>query len=139
MTLRGRHRHTGLHGSGTIDKQRLIALLMIGTGLARVALWASLCVAYLLHVAFVRNLYASVSFVALLSVVALLLTDWSQVAASYAALVGGDTHHDAEETRKAIGFDMDQVQRELSMLAAAKPGEAADALQRTILKRLGGK
>lgn len=112
---------------------------MIGTGLARIVIWASLALAFLFHAEFARNLFVSVSFVSLLSVLALLLTDWSQVVASFAALVGGDTHHDAEETRKALGFDMGQVEKELMLLSNTKPGEGADALRRTIVRRLRGR
>lgn len=138
MRLRGRHRFVALHGQRHIDKQRLIALLMIGTGLARVFAWAALCGLYFLGASFAVNLFASVKFVCVLSVLALLLTDWSQVVASFAALVGGDTHHDAERTREVIETDFAEIERQISLLAHCKPGPDADALVLSIRKRLRG-
>lgn len=136
--LRARAHHRGLHGHRHIDRQRLISLLMIGSGLLRVFVWFLLLVTYLAHVATVRSLYASVSFVALLSVLALLLTDWGQVAASLAQLAAADSHHDAEAARREIGMDTRTLEQDISRLAQLKPGPECDAIVFSIRERLHG-
>lgn len=100
--LRARAHHSGLHGRDHVARQRMIALLMIGSGLLRVAIWSVLLLFYLAHVAFARTLFASVAFVSVLSVLALILTDWGQVAASLAQLTAGDAHRDAEHVRREV-------------------------------------
>lgn len=136
MRLQGRHSFAALHGRRHIDKQRLIALLMIGTGLARVLAWAALCGLYFAGAHFAVALFASVKFVCVLSVLALLLTDWSQVVASFAALVGGDTHHDAEATRRVVTADQHEVEHLVAALAHMKPGPDSDELVQSIRRRL---
>lgn len=136
--LRRRHRDRGLHGHKHVDHQRLTAILMIASGLLRVAIWAILLALYLLHVKFARDLYASVSFVAMLSVLALLLTDWGQVAASLAQLTAGDAHHDAEATRREVGVDFTDLEGDIARLAELQPGPEAVALAARIRARLKG-
>ena len=136
LELRARHKDTGIHGHKHIDHQRLVAILMIASGLARVAVWGILIVAYLLHVDAVRSLYASVSFVALLSVLALLLTDWGQVAASLAQLTAGDAHHDAEATRRDLSLDVGEIEGDLYRLAKLQPGPEADRLAAEIREQI---
>lgn len=97
--LRNRAQHRGLHGQDQIDKQRRIALIMIVTGLARVVVWTTLLLLNFVGVPFVVKLFGSIAFVTDLSVVALMLTDWGQVAASLAQLTAGDAHHDIEANR----------------------------------------
>lgn len=131
---RGTHR--GLHGLVHIDRERRIALLMIVSGLLRVAIWALLIVLYVAHVSFVRNLYGSVSFVALLSVLALLLTDWGQVAASLAQFTAGHAHHDIELARKAVSIDTIAIAHDLEKLAKLSPGVEGDRLAKEISEQL---
>ena len=109
---------------------------MIGTGIFRVFIWTLLVITYLAHVAAVRSLYASVSFVALLSVLALLLTDWGQVAASLAQLSAAHGHHDAEATRREVGVDFDALETDIAHLALLQPGPESDELVTSIRKRL---
>lgn len=90
-----------LHGPAHHGRQRLIAVLMIATGLIRVLVWMSMLALYVSGDRTVRHLYAEVSFVTVLSVLALLLTDWGQVAASLAQLSASHAHEDAEAARKA--------------------------------------
>ena len=122
-----------------IHRQRLIAVVMIASGLLRVLVWATLIILYLLHVPFARNLYASVSFVALLSVLALMLTDWGQVAASLAQLTAGDVHHDVRSVHEVIGADFKDVETDIEHLAELQPGPEAKALASEIRTRLAGK
>lgn len=139
MTPRGwvhRRARTRRH-QDQIHRQRMVALVMIGSGLLRVAIWALLILLYLLHVKFARNLYASVSFVALLSVLALLLTDWGQVAASLAQLAAGDVHHDVNANRDALALDVEQLNADVARLAELQPGPEGDALATEIRERLG--
>lgn len=111
---------------------------MVGSGLARCVMWALLIVTYLAHVAAVRSLYASVSFVALLSVFALLLTDWGQVAASLAQLTAAEGHHDAEAARRESGFDAARIEEDIAQLALTAPGPESDRLAARIRRRLKG-
>ncbi len=74
--------------------QRKVALFMIVTGLVRVVVWLTMLLLGL--VPSVRHLYQQVSFVTFLSLLALLLTDWSQVAGSMAQLAASDAHHEAK-------------------------------------------
>jgi len=125
-------RHRGLHGPAHIDRQRRTALLMIGTGLARVLVWMILCGLYLARVPFAVELFKSVAFVALLSVLALALTDWGQVAASLAQLTAGDAHADAEHTRRAVTLDAEALRGDLAQLARMQPGPDAEAVAQRI-------
>lgn len=134
--IHDRAHHRGLHGHQHIAHQRRAALIMIGSGLFRVAIWGLLIITYLAHVAAVRSLYASVSFVALLSVLALLLTDWGQVAASLAQLSAADAHHDSEATRSALEIDTAQLDSDIAKLAALQPGPDAQKLADEIRRRL---
>lgn len=136
--LRHRAQHRGLHGHARVDRQRTIALVMIGTGLARVAVWSLLLILYLAGVAFAINLFASVAFVAVLSVLALMLTDWGQVAASLAQLTAGDAHHDAEATRREVSIDFSQLEADVARLARLQPGPESDELVLSIRRRLRG-
>lgn len=89
-----------LHGERHTNRQQRIAVLMVGTALVRVFLWSALCVLYFAGAGFVVSLFGSVKFVAILSVVALLLTDWGQMAASLAQLSASHAHEDAEAARR---------------------------------------
>ena len=110
---------------------------MIGSGLFRVMVWTLLLVAYLAHITFARSLFASVSFVAVLSVLALMLTDWGQVAASLAQLSASDAHHDSEVARAAVTLDFHQIQDEIARLADMQPGPEATALAAKLRATLG--
>ena len=138
IELRARHKDKGLHGHQHVDRQRLVAILMIGTGLARVMLWTTLLTLNLVGVAFVVALFGSVSFVSDLSVLALMLTDWGQVAASLAQLTAGDAHHDAEATRRDLAFDVHEIEGDLYRLAKLTPGPEADELAAEIRAQLAG-
>lgn len=109
---------------------------MIATGFMRVVVWTLLLTLYLAHVAFATTLFASVAFVAVLSVLALMLTDWGQVAASLAQLSASDAHHDAESARKEIRFDTKQLEEDIARLAKLTPGPESDTLVTEIRKRL---
>lgn len=109
---------------------------MIATGLLRVVVWAALIVLYVIGIKSVRHLYAEVSFVTILSVLALLLTDWGQVAASLAQLTAGDAHHDAEATRTALEIDVPAIEADIARLADLQPGDEAHALAEAIRRRL---
>ena len=116
----------------------MVALLMIGSGLLRVGVWFVLIILYLLHIKFARDLYASVSFVALLSVLALLLTDWGQVAASLAQLTAGHAHQDVEHVRREVSVDFSSLEQDVARLAELQPGPECDELVVSIRKRLRG-
>ena len=134
-----RSRQRDLHGHEHVDKQRLVAVGMIGTGLLRVALWLAITVAYVAGSHTVHAWFASVSFVALLSILALLLTDWGQVAASLAQLTAGDAHADAEHNRRALEKDsveLDDIERDIARLAELQPGPDAQSLASSIRDRL---
>jgi hypothetical protein len=134
--LHRRAHRRGIDGHKRIGRQRMIALLMIGTGFTRVVVWTILLTLYLIHVTFARSLFASVSFVAVLSVLALMLTDWGQVAASLAQLSASDAHHDAEAGRRELGIDFSQVENDIALLAKLQPGPESDELVLSIRKRL---
>lgn len=131
--------HRGIHGRKHVDKERRIALIMIGTGFARVVVWTLLLAFYLAHVAFAVNLFASVAFVAVLSVLALMLTDWGQCAASLAQLSAAHGHGDAEAARGEISFDARAIEEDIAKLAKLYPGPESDALVLSIRNRLRGK
>jgi hypothetical protein len=126
----------GQHDGNEVARQRFIAILMVATGLLRVLIWFLLILLYAVGVPFARHLYTSVAFVSLLSVGALLLTDWSQVAASLAQLTAGDSHHDVEFVRDALNVDFAQMDRDLDRLAELA-GRPAHELADDIRRRLG--
>lgn len=134
--LRKRAQQRGLHGQAHVDKQRRHALLMVRTAQIRVAIWLVMLIAYPFSHA-LQHLYSLTTFVTLLSVGALLLTDWGQYAASSAELAAGDAHHDAEQTRKAVGVDFEQIESDVARLAALQPGPEAEQLAAEIRERLG--
>lgn len=136
MRLRERARHRGLHGHAHVDRQRRHALLMCRTALARVGLWAVMMVAGVLPA--VRHSYEAVFFVTELSLLALLLTDWGQYAASSAELAAGDAHHDSEVTRRAVETDFSQIDSDIARLADLQPGPEAKRLASEIRQRLAG-
>ena len=127
-----------LHGPRHHLRQRTIAVVMIASGLLRVTIWATMLVLYALNVAGVRHLYAQVSFVTILSVLALLLTDWGQVAASLAQFSAGAAHEDSEHTRYVLTLDMAELDMDLRHLADLQPGVEAHQLARRIGERLKG-
>lgn len=128
----------GLHGRAHVDRQRLTALLMIATGISRVFLWLAVTVAYVAGSATVHQWFASVSFVALLSILALLLTDWGQVAASLAQLAGAEAHHDAEHNRVVIDRDYRAIERLIRRAAEEPPGTKAKTLAEQAIGQLKG-
>ena len=128
----------GLHGHAHVASQRTIALAMIVSGIGRVFVWTLLLVLYLSGVAFARNLFASVAFVAVLSVLALMLTDWGQVVASFAALFAADSHADTEHVRRELGIDTVAIETDLMRLADLQPGAEATSLAAAIRQRLVG-
>ena len=130
--------HKRVHTKGHIDRKREIALLMIGSGLARVVLWAILCTLYIIGAAFAVKLFRSVSFVAFLSVLALLLTDWGQVAASLAQLTAGDVHQDVAATKKTLTLGFEEIESDIARLAQLQPSPEADELATHIRERLRG-
>lgn len=134
--LRARAHHHGLHGHRHISRQRLVALVMVATGLARVTMWIVLLALYGAGVPAIRSLYASVAFVSLLSVGALLLTDWGQVAASLAQLTAADAHHDAESARKEVQIDFVAIEKDVAKLAEMQPGPEGQKLAGAIRERL---
>lgn len=136
--------HRGPHGHDHLDHEHRIAVLMVGSGLLRVGVWMALVSLYLLELLHVipnigvRTLYSSVAFVALLSVLALLLTDWGQVAASLAQLSAARSHHDSEATLREVGVDYAAIESDIARLAELTPGPDADQLAIDIRKRLKG-
>lgn len=94
-----RANHAGPHSKAQVNKQRRLALIMIVTGLIRVIVWVSLIVMYVAGVHFTKDLFASVSFVAMISLYANAATDWGQVAASLSQLTAADAHQDVEHVR----------------------------------------
>ena len=134
--LHNRAHHRGLHGRQHIAHQRRSALLMISTGLVRVALYTALTIAYLIRVGFAITLFASFSFVAFISMLALIETAWGQFAASLAQLTAGDAHADVEHVRVAQSFDFAEIQKDVAALADLKPGPEAHALARSIREQI---
>jgi hypothetical protein len=109
---------------------------MIVTGLLRVFVWLVITVAFVFGVPFVQHWFGSVKFVSLLSILALVLTDWGQVAASLAQLTAGHAHQDAEHVRREQAVDFVALERDIASLAALEPGPDADALCAEIQARL---
>ena len=136
LQLRARHRDRGLHGHRHVDRQRLTAIILIITGLVRVCAWATLIALYLLGVPFTAHLFASVAFVAVISLYANAATDFGQVCASLAQLTAGDAHHDAEATRIAVGIDYSAIEADIARLAELQPCPEADQLAAEIRRRL---
>jgi hypothetical protein len=130
--------YRGLHGHHHIDRQRRVALLMIGSGLARVAVWVTLLVLYALDGA-IRHLYSAVAFVSVLSVLALLLTDWGQVAASLAQFSAANAHDDAEHNRRIIDRDYVSLERLIRQAANEPPGVVATRFADAAIHELSGK
>lgn len=126
------HHHTRDH----VNRQRRTALLMVVTGSIRTIGWLLLTIAYLTHVGLAVRLFASVSFVAVLSSLALAETAWSQVAGSLAQLTAGDTHSGVLAARAQESIDFDVVERDLGRLAELEPGDEAEALAMEIRMRL---
>lgn len=133
-----RHLKTGFDGKEQINHQRRTAMIMIITGLSRVLIWLALIIMYLLGVRFTKSLFQSVAFVALISLYANAATDWGQVAASLAQLTAGDAHHDAEATRREVGFDVVAIESDLEKLAKLNPGPEAIKLSEEIKLQIMG-
>lgn len=129
--------HRGLHGSRHIDRERRRALILVITGLLRAACWLSLGVLYLVGVPFTHALFASVAFVALISLYANAATDFGQACASLADLSATDAHHDSERARAKLGHDFEQIDEDIARLAALQPGQEAQTLAAQIRRRLG--
>jgi hypothetical protein len=136
--LHRRAHRRGPAGHQRINRQRFIALAMIATGLGRVAIWLSLIFLYSIGVAFAINLFKSVAFVALISMISLALTDWGQVAASLAQLTAGDAHHDIEATRLEASIDTASIERDLARLAQLEPGPEGERLAAEIRAQIAG-
>lgn len=135
--LHRRIHHTGLHGHAHVANQRRVALLMIVTGVVRCVVWALLLVLFFLKVTAIVHLYQENSFISALSVGALLLTDWGQVAASLAQWTAGDVHADVEHVRRAQGVDFAALEGDIARLAELQPGPEATRLAEQIRARLG--
>jgi hypothetical protein len=119
-----------LHGQKHIAKQRRTALLLIITAFIRVGVWLLLIALYLAGVGFTKSLFASVAFVAVISLYANAATDFAQGCSSLAQLAATDAHHDAEQTRDAVGVDFQRLDTAITRLAALQPGpEAAEQLE----------
>lgn len=131
-----RARHRGLHGHELIDRERRAALWMIYTALARVLVWALITVAFIIGIGVVVGWFGSVKFVSLLSILALLLTDWGQYAASRAQLAAVDAHQDAEHNRRALSVDTAAIESDIARLARLQPCPEADALAESIARKL---
>lgn len=125
-----------LHGHRHHDRARRTALILVITGLCRVACWVTLIALYLLGVSFTHTLFASVAFVALLSLYANGATDFGQVCASLAQLAAGRAHQDAEHARRALGIDLQAVEADIARLASLQPGPDAQTLAAQIRARL---
>ena len=141
MSLRARlhlrAHHRGPHTRRHIDRQRKVALVMILTGLVRVAIWSIITLAFALRVPLVVGWFSSVAFVSLLSILALVLTDWGQVAASMAQLTAGDAHASSAAAHRAINLDFEQLDLDIARLADLQPGPDAAQLAANIRHRLG--
>lgn len=135
LRISARARHRGLHGKPHIDKQRRHALIMVRTAQIRCAVWLAMLLAYPFSHA-LQHLYALTTFVTLLSVGALLLTDWGQYAASSAELAAGDAHHDAEAARQTVAIDSRALEEDIARLAELQPGPEAAALADEIRSKL---
>jgi hypothetical protein len=137
MTLRERihHRSHRTHQHEHAVKQRRTALILIYTALARVSVWVVLTILYLIGVTFAVTLFKSVAFVALISMFALILTDWGQFAASMAQLTAGDVGH-VVTTQQQV--DTDEIQRNLAELAELQPGPEARTLAAKIREQIAG-
>jgi hypothetical protein len=133
--LHARAQHPGrqLHH---INRQRLTALILIATGLARVGVWVTLIGLYLAGVAFTTSLFQSVAFVAVISLYANAATDFGQVCASLAQLTAGDAHHDAQAARHAIHRGTAVIEADIARLADLQPGPEAAALATQIRQQL---
>jgi hypothetical protein len=106
---------------------RRMAQVMLWTGILRVALWAALIILYLADVERIVALYDKVSFVAVLSVLALLLTDWSQCAASMAQLTAASSAE--PEPGDAVAEIAWRVIRDVDSSAATAGLPATDTLK----------
>ena len=124
------------HTRDHVNRQRRMALLMVFTGSIRTIGWLLLTIAYLTHMGLAVRLFASVSFVAVLSSLALAETAWSQVAGSLAQLTAGDTHSGVLAARVQASIDFDAVERDLAHLTELEPGEEAQELAAGIRLRL---
>lgn len=136
---RERSRQRGPHGHHHVDKQRLVAVSMIGAGLIRTAFWIALILAYLFGLPLAHELFSRVWFVALISLYANAATDFGQSAASMAQLAAADAHHDAEHNRRQLDRDsteLDDIERDIALLADLQPGRKAKELARSIRDRL---
>ena len=131
-----RHRHRGPHGHDHIDRQRLVSLLMVVGGGARASFWLVLIVLALCGVGFIVNAFHEVFWVAILSLYANFATDLSTVAGSWASLVAGDAHHDAEASRRLIRTGVEEVDADIARLAELQPGPEASELAEQIRRRL---
>lgn len=95
-------RHTGPHPRSKVNRERRFALIMVVTGVARTVAWLIFAILYLCGVGFATSALATVSFVGLISVWALVETAWGQAAASWAQLTAGHAHQDAEHNREVL-------------------------------------
>ena len=134
--VHNRIHHRGLHGHKHIDRQRAIAITLIVTALARVGAWTLLTICYAVGVGFAVTLFKSVAFVALISMFALILTDWGQMAASLAQLNAADAHGAAEHNARALAVDYAGIEHDLAELADLQPGPEARLLAATIREKL---
>lgn len=85
-----------------MDKAERGARIMIISALVRVVVWACMLGVYLLDISGVHHLYSETSFVTILSVLALLLTDWGQFAASQAQLAAAKAHKHVDALHEKV-------------------------------------
>jgi hypothetical protein len=133
MHVLTRHKHRGLHGPAKIDRQRLLALLLIAFGCVRVIAWLALILLYAIGVPFTHTLFLSVAFVALISLYANAATDFGQVCASLAQLTAGDAHHDSEHNRRVLSqtfADIERIEADINRLAGLSGGDALELAEK---------
>jgi hypothetical protein len=134
--LHNRAHHRGPLSHQHVSHQRRTALILIITALIRVAAWMLLTILYVIGVAFAVKLFKSVAFVALISMFALILTDWGQFAASMAQLTAGDVHASVRDMHAAQDVNFDQIEADLVKLAELAPGPEAHALAQAIREQI---
>ena len=129
--------HRGLHGRQHVNRERRSALIMMDTALVRVFAWTTIMVLFIAGQTTVVGWFASVRFVALLSILALILTDWGQYAASRAQLAASDAHGDVEHVRARMTLDTAAIETDIAKLAALQPGPEASLLADQIRSKIG--
>ena len=141
LWIHSRSFHRGLHGAAHIDRQRQRALRLAVFSFVRMTVWLLLIGCYALNYLFpgfgwTRVLFASVPFVALISLYANAATDYGAGSANLAELTAGDAHDDTEHTRAELDVDFAALETDIAQLAALQPGTAAQELAGRIVAQL---